>query len=221
MDPGPTTGYGSMSTVLHYLDVRHWHGCQDPLIELLDERVAKALSHRVRRQILERLHDHGEASPSVLADALGEPLGNVSYHMRVLRELDCVALVRTEPRRGALKHVYRATLSPWIDDEPWAQLPAAFRRTTLSRTLAEILDTTAQADPQGGFDGPETHVSRVALMLDEQGLTEIATLLAKTLDTARRINAESADRRAQRDAAAPPPIATELALMHLRRGDAG
>jgi hypothetical protein len=46
------------------------------------------------------------ASPSELPDALGEPLGNVSYHVRILRELDCIELVRTEPRRGALEHFY-------------------------------------------------------------------------------------------------------------------
>ena len=190
-------------------------------MDFLDERVAKALSHRLRRQILERLHDHGVASPSALADALGEPLGNISYHVRVLCELACVELVRTEPRRGALEHFYRATMSPWIDDEQWAQLPVAVRRATLSRTLARMLDAATQASPQDDFDGPETHVSRVALILDDKGSTEIVALLANTLDTALRINAESADRRAQRDPGAPPPIATELALMHFRRGDAG
>ena len=188
-----------------------------PVIDYLDERVAKALSHRLRRQILERLRDHGVASPRALADALGQPLGNISYHMRVLRELDCVELVRTRPRRGALEHFYRATLSPWIDDEQWAQLPAAFRRTTLARTLAEILEATARASRQGGFEGPETHVSRVALILDDKGSTDIATLLAETLDTALRINAASADRQGQREPGASPPIATELALMHIRR----
>ena len=200
-------------------DVRHWHGCQDTLIDFLDERVARALSHRLRRQILERLHDQGEASPRALADALGEPLGNISYHVRVLCELACVELVRTEPRRGALEHFYRATMSPWIDDEQWAQLPAAFRRTTMYRTLAEILHATTQASLQGGFDGPEAHVSRVALILDDKGLAEIAALLAETLDTALRIKADSADRHAQRGPSTPPPIVTELALMHLRRGD--
>jgi DNA-binding transcriptional ArsR family regulator len=79
-------------------------------ISFLDERLAKALSHRLRVQILQRLTEHGAASPSELADVLEEPLGNISYHMRVLRELDCLEFVRTEPRRGALEHFYRATV---------------------------------------------------------------------------------------------------------------
>src|SRR5215212_4350562 len=102
-----------------------------------DERLAKALSHRLRVQVLQRLDEAGEASPKELAEALGEPLGNISYHVRILRELECVELVRTEPHRGTLAHFYRATVRPWLDDEQWAALPAGFRRETLRRTFAE------------------------------------------------------------------------------------
>jgi DNA-binding transcriptional ArsR family regulator len=202
--------------LLQYVDVRTRHGCQDLAISFLDERLAKALSHRLRVQILQRLTEHGAASPSALADALGEPLGNVSYHVRVLRELDCLELVRTEPRRGALEHFYRAKVSPSLNDEQWAGLPAAFRHKTLARTLAEILETAAQASRQGGLDGPETHVSRVTLAVDEAGRAEIAALLAETREAALRIHAASASRQAAQSLAAAPPIATELALIHLR-----
>jgi DNA-binding transcriptional ArsR family regulator len=120
-----------------------------------DERLAKALSHRLRVQILQRLEEAGEASPNALAQALGEPVGNISYHVRILRDLDCVELVRTETRRGALAHFYRATVSPWLDDEQWAGLSAGMRRETLSRTLSEIIEQAAAAGREGGFDGPE------------------------------------------------------------------
>jgi DNA-binding transcriptional ArsR family regulator len=182
----------------------------------LDERLAKAFSHRLRLRILERLSEHGVASPSELAVALGEPLGNVSYHMRILRALDCLELVRTEPRRGALEHFYRGLVSPWLNDEQWAQLPATFRHKTLARTLSEILEAAAEAGRQGGFDGPDGHVSRLELAVDEAGSLEIAALLNQTREAALRIHAASASRRAERGLDAPPPIATELALMHLR-----
>jgi len=173
------------------------------------------LSHRLRRQILERLSDHGVASPNALADALDEPLGNVSYHVRILRELGCVELVRTEPRRGALEHFYRATLSPWIDDEQWARLPVAFRRTTFARTLAADLEAAAQAGREGGFDGPEAHLSRTQLTLDEHGRIQLTALLDHTLDAAQRIHSESAARLPERAPDAPPTIATELVIIHV------
>ena len=78
----------------------------------LDERLAKALSHPLRQRILQRLNEGGIRSPNELSRELGDPLGNVSYHVRILRELDCVELVRTEQRRGALEHYYRATAQP-------------------------------------------------------------------------------------------------------------
>jgi DNA-binding transcriptional ArsR family regulator len=181
----------------------------------VDERLAKALSHRLRVQILQRLEEAGEASPKELAQALGQPVGNVSYHVRILRGLDCVELVRTEPRRGALAHFYRATVSPWLDDEQWAGLPAAFRRETLSRTLSEIVEQASTASREGGFDGPEAHVSRVVFTVDPEGLAQITALLDKTLEAVRRIAAAS-NRGRKSSRRTSTAIATEVAVMHLR-----
>jgi DNA-binding transcriptional ArsR family regulator len=180
----------------------------------LDERLAKALSHRLRGRILRLLEDAGEASPKALAQALGEPVGNISYHVRILRDLDCVELVRTETRRGALAHFYRATVSPWLDDEQWAGLPATMRRETLGRTLSEVLEQAAAAGREGGFDGREAHVSHVVLALDAQGLAEITALLHETLEAVRRIATESARDRGRQT---PTMIATEVAILHVHR----
>jgi DNA-binding transcriptional ArsR family regulator len=180
----------------------------------LDERLAKAFSHRLRVQILQRLDEVGESSPREIADALGEPVGNVSYHVRILREFGCVELIRTEPRRGALAHFYRATVSPWLDDEQWAGLPPGFRRETLSRTLSETVERASTASREGGFDSPEVHVSRAILELDAQGLVEITALLDETLSAVRRIAEESARNREK--GSRTSTVATELVVMHLR-----
>src|SRR6478736_4572453 len=75
-----------------------------------EARIAKALAHPLRARILQRLGER-VASPGDLAVELGAPLGVVSYHVRMLRDYECVELVRTEPRRGALQHFYRARRS--------------------------------------------------------------------------------------------------------------
>jgi len=187
-----------------------------PSHRFIDERLAKALSHRLRVQILRRLEEAGEASPKELAQALGEPVGNISYHVCILRELDCVELVRTEPRRGALAHFYRPKVSPWLDDEQWARLPAGFRREMLSRTLAEIVEQAATASREGGFDGPEAYASRVVFTLDPEGLTQITALLDETLEAVRSIAAEGARGRAKGGRHTSKTIATEVAVMHFR-----
>jgi DNA-binding transcriptional ArsR family regulator len=80
----------------------------------LDRRLIRALGHPVRVRALEVLNVR-VASPSELAKELGEPLGNVAYHVKILEENDAIELVRTAPVRGALEHFYRAKVRPWFD----------------------------------------------------------------------------------------------------------
>src|SRR5215218_2521186 len=87
---------------------------QSPTGQTSEARIAKALAHPLRARILQRLGER-VASPGDLAVELGAPLGVVSYHVRMLRDYDCVELVRTEPRRGALQHFYKATARPNLD----------------------------------------------------------------------------------------------------------
>src|SRR4029453_5690768 len=96
--------------------------------EELDPRIVRALSHPIRHRVLVALNERG-ASPKELAAELGEPLGNVSYHTRVLAQLGCIELVSTTQRRGALEHHYRAVMRPFFDDAAWAQIPASTRRS--------------------------------------------------------------------------------------------
>src|SRR3954468_21739172 len=86
--------------------------------ETSEARIAKALAHPLRARILERLGER-VASPGELAVELDAPLGVVAYHVRMLSEYGCVELVRTEPRRGALQHFYRATARAVFDAEHW------------------------------------------------------------------------------------------------------
>ena len=60
--------------------------------EELDPRIVRALSHPIRHRVLVALNER-VASPKELAAELGEPLGNVSYHTRVLAQLGCIELV--------------------------------------------------------------------------------------------------------------------------------
>jgi DNA-binding transcriptional ArsR family regulator len=73
----------------------------------LETRMAKALAHPLRAKVLNRLNE-GVASPNEMSRELGEPLGNVSYHVKALLELGCIELVDTAQRRGAIEHYYRA-----------------------------------------------------------------------------------------------------------------
>jgi DNA-binding transcriptional ArsR family regulator len=75
-----------------------------------------ALGHPLRRRILRELAARETSSPRELAEALEQPLSNVSYHVRVLADCAAVTLVKTRPVRGSVQHFYRAAV-----EAPWAR----------------------------------------------------------------------------------------------------
>jgi DNA-binding transcriptional ArsR family regulator len=161
----------------------------------VDERLVKAMGHPLRFRLLTELTDR-VASPRELSDALGEPLGNVSYHVRYLLDLDMLELVDTQPRRGAVEHYYRAVGRPFFDEAHWAELPARARRTLFDAGLKRIIDDVGAAASSGGFDRIDAVVSRTTLELDEEGWRELALLLAEMGDRVMDIQADSAGRGA-------------------------
>lgn len=73
-----------------------------------------ALNHSLRRDILRKLTKK-VMSPNQLAQELDEPLGNVSYHVKMLLECKSIKLEKTEPKRGALEHFYSyAIQESWV-----------------------------------------------------------------------------------------------------------
>jgi DNA-binding transcriptional ArsR family regulator len=185
---------------------------QEPAV---DQRIMKALSHPLRVRMLTLLNQK-VSSPSELADELGEPLGNVSYHMRFLADLKMVKLVRTEPRRGAVEHYYQALEPPQVSGDDWAQLPASLRRTLSDGVVGQIAKDLSGAAKSGGFDRENMHVSRNAMVLDQEGWDELSALLADVQQRARAIQDQSAKRlKKTRDGSTIP---TALALMQFEGG---
>jgi DNA-binding transcriptional ArsR family regulator len=179
-----------------------------------ESRIAKALAHPLRARILQRLGER-VASPGDLAVELGAPLGVVSYHVRMLRDYDCVELVRTEPRRGALQHFYKATARPNLDEDQWRTLPSRLRGELAGETFQELVSDLAQAADAGMLEDPEVVLTRTPVELDERGWAKLNKLLARTLEQSRTIAAESAARHP--DEASPTIIQTELAILHFKR----
>lgn len=74
------------------------------------EALARTQIHPLKLRIIELYATGAELTPVDVQRELGEPkLGNVSYHVRALLSDGLIELVRTEPRRGALAHFYRAS----------------------------------------------------------------------------------------------------------------
>jgi DNA-binding transcriptional ArsR family regulator len=166
-----------------------------------DAKLAKALAHPLRAQILERL-EHHTASPSELADELAAPLGNVSYHVRILAEAGLIELVRTTRRRGATEHHYRA-----VPDAPPGQLGltaptspsagAAEDRDTAQDPVRETVEeirgrVRASDDDHRAASG--AHITRTPLVLDDLAWEELHEAVERLHDLALRLQLESAPR---------------------------
>jgi DNA-binding transcriptional ArsR family regulator len=176
----------------------------------VDSRLAKALAHPLRVQLLAALNE-GVASPNELAKRLHEPLTNVSYHVRMLHDLGCIELVETEPRRGALEHYYRAIVRPFFADREWKRLPRNARGSISDAVLQLVWEDTSTALKEGLFDErDDRHLSRSVLAVDEEGWEDLQLLLTETLDRAMGIQAESASRASKGDG---ETFAANLVLM--------
>jgi hypothetical protein len=159
----------------------------------VDQRLVRAIGHPLRLRLL-TIFNERVASPSDLAAELGEPIGNVSYHTRILARLGCVELVKTKQVRGAVEHYYRAVVRPVFSDDDWAELPLSIRKSLAGAVLTEIADDMGASAKAGGFDRDEVHLSRTTLTLDSQGWQDLNEALQEVTDRALEVQAESAAR---------------------------
>lgn len=161
--------------------------------EIDDPRLVKGLAHPLRIQILRALENR-VASPSEVAEEIGAPLGNVSYHVRFLARVGLIELTGTKPRRGAVEHYYRAVSRVRVTDRVWSQVPDGIKSGLISGALAQLGPSLVAAGPAGGFDRKDALASWRKLSLDERGFKDLAAELRRARERAREIERESAER---------------------------
>jgi len=178
---------------------------------ITEPRVAKAFSHPLRAKILFILEDRA-ASPREIADELGVPIGNVSYHVRTLLSLKLIRLVRTTPRRGSIEHHYEAVdATRHISDATWGQTPGIAKSAILDSVLNEIGTDVGRAARTGGFDRDDAHLTRTNVVLDSQAWLELAGELKRILARAKELEQESRARLTEAEHAGERP--TGLVMM--------
>ncbi len=164
---------------------------------LVDQRLVKALAHPTRVHILNILNER-IASPNQLSKELDEELSGVSYHVKVLKELGCLELVDTKPRRGAMEHFYRATQRQFFNVHEWEEVEPEGQRAITATILQMISEDTSRALEQGTFDElPDNHLTRTPMTVDMEGWTEVVSILKEALDELFAVQTKSSERMAQ------------------------
>ncbi|HET7053794.1 MAG TPA: winged helix-turn-helix domain-containing protein [Solirubrobacterales bacterium] len=160
----------------------------------VNQALVKSLAHELRAEILAILNER-MASPNELAKELGEGLSQVSYHVKVLKDYEVIRLVKTEPRRGAVEHYYRATSRAYLTDRDWHELPKSAREAMSADLFQMILDDVVASLEDEVFDEREDrHMSWTPMLVDEQGWLEINGLLDATLKEVLKAQAASVKR---------------------------
>jgi hypothetical protein len=144
---------------------------------LVDPRLVRGLSHVLRQHILLATLQR-EMSPNGLSKVLGEGLSQVSYHVKVLRE-DCDGLIeqtRTEPRRGAVEHYYRASAKTLLPASAWRRVKKGLRAVVGAGLASDLFNDLADALKAGKLQGAHDHIVRTPLVLDAEGQSNVKAI---------------------------------------------
>lgn len=165
----------------------------------IDPRLVRALVHPLRVEILHLLNER-EASPNEMMSVLGVPLGNVAYHVRVLRKCGCVELVRTERRRGATEHYFRAVPRSYIGHQDWRTVPRSVRAGVSATSLDSFMNRAIAALEAGTIDDREdTTFNWMTMTVDQLGWTQAAEVLDDALSRLQSVYEECRARLAVGD----------------------
>jgi len=178
----------------------------------------KALSHPLRAEAFRLIRDRGPLSPRGVSRELEADVRTVSYHVRKLRDFNCIEEVEARPVRGAIEHFYRATEEHMIDTEEWGELADAEPQMAQALTddfMQCVVDDYSESRRAGvvGLD-EEFWIVRTPLVLDSAGVMEV-------LDASQRYEnevLEIATRSAQRvgkDEAEPVPTSHSVVFFKM------
>ena len=161
----------------------------------LNQRLIKGLAHPLRIKILAYMNDR-EWSPNELSEELNDGLSQISYHIKVLNDLEMIELMRTEPRRGAIEHYYRAIERAYIPRWMARLLPKSANEIVGSDILEAIEEDLVASVESGKFyEREDTHASYTPLTLDGIGCKEADEVAIQAIDDILEIQSKSANRR--------------------------
>ncbi len=117
-----------------------------------------------------------------MKDLLDVPLGNAAYHSRVLEQCGCIEVVRTEQRRGAIEHFFRAVPRSYIGHQDWRKVPRSVRSEVTGASLESFMSRAVAALEAGKIDDREdTTLNWMTVAVDRLGWEQVAELLEEAL----------------------------------------
>ncbi|MDX6609392.1 MAG: hypothetical protein QOF85_1317 [Solirubrobacterales bacterium] len=159
--------------------------------------LAFLLSHPVRVQILAAAHREA-ISPSEFARAHGLETSSVAEHFRRLAGYGAIKLIRKEPVRGSVRHLYVGTKRGVITAKDWQTLPESVQSDIAAAGLQDFLVVAAHAIDTGSFTARGDFVlTWDEVELDDLGWDKLAKMLRLLWTKVPGLEEEAAMRRAK------------------------
>ncbi|MBS1878310.1 MAG: helix-turn-helix domain-containing protein [Actinobacteria bacterium] len=150
------------------------------------------MAHPVRCRLIAVFADR-VASPNEIARELEMPVGDISYHVRTLKDAGIIELVEERPVRGSTEHFYRAVVNNIVLEEEDYEGLSLEQRVEYARQLFQL--TTAEAsfslETKKFGERADHHIARVPFAVDEQAWKQLAELHREMLDRMIEICAQS------------------------------
>jgi len=109
--------------------------------------------------------------------------------------VECIRLVRTEPRRGATEHFYTSTPRAALGHPERRQVPRAFRGRVSADILQMLMDRGVAALEAGTLDGHDgSQLSCLPMSVDQRGREKIDAIVSEALKRVLKAERESARR---------------------------
>lgn len=161
------------------------------------DRLAKAMRHPLRVRLLALMNER-PWSPRELNLETGEGLSLVSYHVKVLKDLEMIEETSNRPVRGAVEHFYRATARAYVSPEMARHIPKSAQELAGIDIIREIDKDVGKALGGGAFYRREDwHLSWTPLLMDDEGCAEAERIAVQAVKDIIAVAAQAATRLAE------------------------
>lgn len=182
----------------------------------IEEVVAYAVGHRIRVHVLIVLNE-GTYTAAQIAEIIGEPLNNVSNHIRELLDAGSIELAKTVPKRNVLQHYYRAVEMPYFSDEEAEAMTHEQRQVIAGLIVQSAAAEVMAALWAGKLADPRTHLAWNWFNVDQRGREEIEAEQRRHWERMQEIEAEATNRRAESGEDAQSMLVTLFAYERARK----
>jgi DNA-binding Lrp family transcriptional regulator len=185
---------------------------------MIDRRLIGIASEPDRLNALTLLNERS-AGPSEVAEELGIAPAAAGHLLEQMRESGLIEVVGEALNRGAVEQCYRAVVRVLWDDEDWAALGDEERKRMTAWIIGMIEADVREAIEASTFVARQgSQASRTVPVVDERGWEELRDIHADALNAILAVQADSAERLAEKGEPGFPVLSAMLCCGLPREG---